>query len=171
VSSHDILFPADEIARRVRAMARDIAQGPTKPQIVVPVLAGAFVFAADLVRALADEGLSLPVEFLWLRSYGDKRSGSDVRTLVGPGEAARGRSVLLIDGVLDKGATLARATVLLREAGAVSVTTAVVVDKRLPEALLKADHAAFVDVHDFIIGYGMDDAGMSRALPYIGRVK
>ena len=69
------------------------------------------------------------------------------------------------------GATLARASVLLREAGAVSVTTAVVVDKRLPEALLKADHAAFVDVHDFIIGYGMDDAGMSRALPYIGRVK
>ncbi|HEV2653205.1 MAG TPA: phosphoribosyltransferase family protein [Rhizomicrobium sp.] len=170
MSTHDILFPADEIAQRVRAMARDIAQGP-KPQIVVPVLAGAFVFAADLVRALVDEGLSLPIEFLWLRSYGDKRSGSDVRTLVGPGDAVRGRSVLLIDGVLDKGATLARASVLLREAGAVSVTTAVVVDKRLPEALLKADHAAFVDVHDFIIGYGMDDAGMSRALPYIGKVK
>jgi hypoxanthine phosphoribosyltransferase len=169
VSTHDILFPADEIARRVRTLAHDIAKGP-RPQIVVPVLAGAFVFAADLVRALADEGLSLPIEFLWLRSYGDKRSGSDVRTLVGPGEAARGRAVLLIDGVLDKGATLAHASTLLREAGALSVMTAVVGDTRLPEALLKADHAAFADVHDFIIGYGMDDAGMSRALPYIGKV-
>jgi len=171
VKRYEVLFPAASIARRVEAIARSIAQGPEeRPQLIAPVLTGAFVFAADLARALAREGLSLPIEFLWLRSYGDKRVAGSVRTLVGPRETVMGRSVLLIDGVLDGGATLFEASTLLRRAGASTILTAVVVDKGRPGALLKADHAAFRNVSDFIVGYGMDDAGSARALPDIARV-
>jgi len=171
VSALDILFSEGEIAARVNALARQIASSPRRPDLMTGILVGAFVFAADLARALAREGLALPVEFLWLRSYGDAQTGGEVRTLVGPSERARGKRVLLVDGVLDHGTTLARAKSLLVEAGATSVVSAVVVDKRRAGALLTADHAAFEGVSDFIVGYGMDDAGASRALPYIGRVK
>jgi len=76
--------------------------------------------------------------------------------------------VLLLDGVLDRGNTIVKARALLKEAGAASVITAVAIDKLHPDALTHADHAMFQGVADFIVGYGMDDAGKSRGLPYIG---
>jgi hypoxanthine phosphoribosyltransferase len=170
VSRPDILFSETEIAARVNAMARTIASLPQRPEIMVGILAGAFVFAADLARALAREGLLIPVEFVWLRSYGDVRTGGEVRVLIGPADIARGRNVLIVDGVLDRGATLARAKDLLVEHGASSLVTAVAIDKLRSDALLKADHAAFAGVNGFIVGYGMDDGGTGRALPYIARV-
>ncbi len=171
MSAPEILFSEAEIAARVNALARRIAAAPQRPELMVGILVGAFVFAADLARALAREGLSLPVEFLWLRSYGDARSGDEVRALVGPTQGAQGKRVLLVDGVLDRGSTLAKAKALLAGAGAVSVVSAVAVDKLHAHALFTADYAAFEGVNGFIVGYGMDDAGAGRALPYIGRVK
>lgn len=168
--SPPVLFSEEQIAGRVAALADEIAAFEAPPEIVAPVLIGAFVFAADLLRALARAGLDLPLEFLWLRSYGDARKGGTMAVRAGPGEAVRDRHVLLIDGVLDRGDTLCKARDLLLAAGARAITTAVVVDKRLEDAALVADHACFTHVRDFITGYGMDDAGLSRGLPYIGKV-
>ena len=163
-----ILFAADEIAARVRALADEIAASGLKPDLAAPILSGAFVFAADLLRALSEKGLALPMEFLWLRSYGTERSSGEIRVLVGPSDKVRGRTVLLIDGVLDSGATLAKAKELLLEEGAGAVLTAVAVDKGI--AAVKADYACFSGVTDFIIGYGMDDGGAHRGLPYIASI-
>ena len=163
----EILFSEAEIAKRVAGLAREIA--PLKPDIAVPILAGAFVFAADLLRALAREGLSLPVEFLWLRSYNAQKAG-EISILSGPMENVRGNSVLLIDGVLDRGTTVVKARALLKEAGAKSVITAVAVDKLRPDAVAHADFAMFQGVSDFIVGYGMDEEGHNRGLPYIASV-
>ncbi|MGN6516820.1 MAG: phosphoribosyltransferase [Rhizomicrobium sp.] len=170
MSAHRILHSEAEIAARVDAVARAIVRAPQKPDFAVAILAGAFVFAADLLRALAREELSLPIEFLWLRSYAEKRVGGAVSILVGPTEKVRGKTVLLIDGVLDGGHTLAKARELLSGAEAASVITVVAVDKRRGDALLKADHALFAGTHGFLIGYGMDDAGTNRGLPYIADI-
>ncbi len=165
------LIDEQRIAERVDALAREIATAPERPDFATAILVGAFVFAADLVRALARQGLSLPIEFLWLRSYGANRSGSDeVAALVGPTENVRGRRVLLIDGVLDRGITIVKARELLLEAGARSVVTAVCIDKARPDSVARADYAAFTGVSGFLVGYGMDDAGNDRGLPYIARV-
>ena len=171
MSAFEILFSESEISARVSVLARQISSSPQRPELMAGVLVGAFVFAADLARALVREGLALPIEFLWLRSYGDARTGGDVQTLVGPTESARGKHVLLVDGVLDHGTTLAKAKALLMQAGAASVITAVVVDKLRTGALLQADHVAFKGVSEFIVGYGMDDAGAGRALPYVARIR
>jgi hypoxanthine phosphoribosyltransferase len=165
----DVLFTEAQIDARVNALANLIASDHDRPTLAAPILSGAFVFAADLLRALARKGLSLPVEFLWLRSYAHARAPSDqVSVLVAPGTAVRGSHVLLIDGVLDHGRTLETAKRLLVASEVRRITTAVAVDKRHDGALLQADHAAFTHVDRFIVGYGMDDAGMYRALPYIG---
>jgi hypoxanthine phosphoribosyltransferase len=171
VSAPEILFSADEIAARIRALARDIAAMPRPPDLIVGILVGAFVFVADLSRALSNEGLTLAIEFLWLRSYDGARDCGAVQTRMGPSQNVARRHVLLIDGVLDRGATLATAKALLREAGAASVATVVAVDKRRADALLVADHAAFTHVADFVVGYGMDDGETGRALPYIARIR
>jgi hypoxanthine phosphoribosyltransferase len=163
-----VLFSEAEIRARVASLADEISTVPNRPDQALPILVGAFVFAADLVRALDRCGLSLPVEFLQLRSYGDSRiSQNDVRILREAGNAVSGRHVLLIDGVLDHGHTMAKGRDLALEAGARRVTTVVAVDKRREDALLTADFAGFCDVREFIVGYGMDDAGRLRALPYI----
>jgi hypoxanthine phosphoribosyltransferase len=90
-----------------------------------------------------------------------------VAVLLAPGDSVAGRHVLLIDGVLDHGNTLQRAREIVLAAGARAVTTAVVVDKMRQTGLVRADFAAFTHVAKFIVGYGMDDAGRFRSLPYI----
>ncbi|MBN9588347.1 MAG: hypothetical protein BGN85_13445 [Alphaproteobacteria bacterium 64-11] len=165
-----VLYSAEDIATRLKALARTLAALPDRPQVAAPILVGAFVFAADLVRALAGEGVHLETEMIWLRSYGNARTGSALSVLAAPTEHVKGKHVLLIDGVLDRGHTMARATRLLLDAGAASVRTVVAVDKHHDDAVTKADYALYTGVKDFIVGYGMDDAGRYRALPYIGQV-
>ena len=166
----EILFSAEEIAARVQSLAREIAAIPQKPDIAMPILVGGFVFAADLVRALSNEGVHLEVEMLWLRSYGDKRAASAISMIAGPSEQITGRHVLVIDGVLDAGRTVKKAVSLIQAAGAASVRVVAMLDKQRPDRVAEADHVGFVIGNDFVIGYGMDDAGAYRALPYIGRI-
>lgn len=151
-------------------IARQIACAPLKPDVCMPVLVGGFVFAADLLRALSWEGVPLDVEMIWLRSYGDKRVASAVSMIAGPSEQIAGRHVLVVDGVLDAGRTVAKAMSLILAAGAASVQVAVMLDKQRPQAVAKADYVGFKIGNDFVIGYGMDDAGHYRGLPYIGKV-
>src|SRR5579863_6141296 len=166
----EILFSAEEIAARVQSLAREIAAVPQKPDVAMPILVGGFVFAADLVRALSKEGVDLAVEMLWLRSYGDKRVAGAVSMIAGPSEQIAGRHVLVIDGVLDAGRTIKKAVSLIQAAGAASVRVVAMLDKQRPDRVAEADHVGFVIGNDFVIGYGMDDAGAYRALPYIGRI-
>src|SRR5262249_52989565 len=121
----------------------------------------------DLLRALAREGLDLETEFMWLRSYGRSQAPGDVTVLKAPSEVVRGRTVLLIDGVLDRGLTLARAKELLDEVGVGSIVSVVVVVKRYPKPAFHADHALFEAGEEFLFGYGMDCGGTGRGLPDI----
>jgi hypoxanthine phosphoribosyltransferase len=168
VTDRDIvLYREDEIATRVKDIARDIARSGFAPEIAVPILAGAFVFAGDLLRALSREGLFLKTDFVWLRAYGRHQSAGEVKVLIGPGEIVRGRRILLIDGVLESGATAARAAQLLREAGAAETRFAVAVKKPHRAPAIAADHACFTAGPEFLFGYGMDIAGEGRGLPDI----
>ena len=166
----DVLFTAEQIQDRVRTVARQIAGAPLVPDVAMPVLVGGFVFAADLLRALSWEGVAMDVEMIWLRSYGDKRVASAISMIAGPSEQIAGRHVLVIDGVLDAGRTIAKAVSLISAAGAASVQVAVILDKQRPDAVAKADYVGFSIGNDFVVGYGMDDAAKFRGLPYIGKV-
>jgi hypoxanthine phosphoribosyltransferase len=162
-----IIFNENQIALRVKQVAAEIALRPARPEIAMPILVGAFVFAADLLRELARHELQLETEFIWLRSYGASNTPGALEVLKRPGESVRGRNVLLIDGVLDRGATLARARSLLQEAGASGIISAVAVIKAAPQPLFHADYALFTAGAEFLYGYGMDRAGRDRGLPDI----
>ncbi|MBB4658593.1 phosphoribosyltransferase [Parvularcula dongshanensis] len=167
------LFTPEQIAARTDALAGEIIERLGTDFILAPVLTGGFVFAADLVRALVRHGADPQVDFVQLASYGDARSSSGlvrvIKDFTGPVE---GRTVLLVDDVLDSGRSLAHASRILEDKGVKRAWIAVAVDKQATRAAhVTADFAAFTAPGDaFLVGYGMDDAGGKRGLPYIGVV-
>ena len=168
---YHVLVGEEEIRTRIESLADEILAMPHRPDMAAVVLAGAFVFAADLLRALARKAASLPCEFFWLSSYGAGRSGAEVVTVrAGAGAAVKGRHVLVMDDICDSGRTLAKACALLRAAGAQAVATAVAVERGRSDAVMTADFAAFRGLEGFLVGYGLDDAGGARGLPFIARV-
>ena len=169
----EVLFSAVEIADRVEAMADAIVADLGETMIAVPILTGAFVFAADLVRALWHRGADLSVMPIRLRSYGASLSAESRPVLAMPLDTRiDGRAVLLIDGVCDVGHTLEAAIAHVRDRGAARVATAVMIDKPVRRAAaVTPDHAGFRIEDLFVVGYGMDAGGTLRHLPYIGVVR
>lgn len=172
-SDVDVIFSASRIEARLEELAREIAAHDLDRLLVVAVLKGSFVFAADLIRALHRAGLAPEVDFLTLSSYKKSRTSSGrVEILRDLDLAVEGRNVLLVDDVLDSGRTLVFAKDLISARGAKSISTCVLLDKTVPRAVdVKADFSAFQCPDEFVVGYGMDVAHRYRELPFVGRVK
>jgi hypoxanthine phosphoribosyltransferase len=169
----DVLFSASEIAARVDALAREIvAREPLEPLVVI-ILKGSFVFAADLIRALELHGVSSQVDFITLSSYGaGTESRGHVELTHDLSEDVAGRPVLIIDDILESGRTLDFASRLLRDRGAASVRTCLLLDKPARRAVaIEADYVGFRIEPEFVVGYGLDLAHKYRGLPYIGVVR
>jgi len=168
----EVLFSSDAIAERIDALARGIRQSGHQSILVVPILKGSFVFAADLMRAMHRAGLAPEVDFLSLASYGEaERSSGTVRIVRDIESDVRGRDVLIVDDILESGRTLAFAKSLLEQRGAAQVKTCVLLDKQVPRAVsITADFAAFECPAEFVVGYGMDLAHRYRELPFVGRL-
>jgi hypoxanthine phosphoribosyltransferase len=168
-----VLYDAPSIATRNNEMAHEIATAGYVDLLVVSILKGSFIFAADLIRALHTVGLSPEVEFLSLSSYaaGTESSGK-VKVLRDIETDVAGRDVLLIDDILESGRTLAFAKELMRMRGAHRVGVAVMLEKpgKLAQPL-KADHVGFSCPDLFVVGYGMDVGHAFRELPFVGVVE
>lgn len=168
-----IRFSAAEIARRVDEMAAELAGKLAPDTLVVSVLKGSFVFAADLIRALSRAGANWSMDFLTLSSYGTgTETSGNVRIVRDIVDDVRGRDVLLVDDILESGLTLSFAKNLLLERGARRVSICTLLDKPAKRrAKLEADFVGFHAGDEFLVGYGLDWAHRFRGLPYIGVVE
>ncbi len=165
------LFTAEQIAERNKALAAQIAAGPIKDLLVIAILKGSFIFAADLIRALHDTGLAPEVEFITLSSYGTGTVSRGVKIIKDIDSDVHDRDVLLIDDILESGRTLRFAKELLYERGARHVSIAVLLDKSVKrEEDLNPDFVGFECPDYFVVGYGMDVAYAFRELPFVGIV-
>src|SRR5919112_4621350 len=165
-----ILFDEETIAARNEDIARAVAGANPDNLLVVAVLKGSFMFAADLIRALHRAGLSPQVEFIHLSSYrkGTVSSGQ-VAILRDVESDVRGRDVLLVDDILESGRTVTFAKDLLMARGAKSVKTAVLLEKPGKRAVqIHPDYVGFTCPDVFVVGYGMDVAHSYRQLPFVG---
>ncbi|WP_420407391.1 hypoxanthine phosphoribosyltransferase [Hoeflea sp.] len=168
----DPLFSSEDIAKRNHSMAAEIASNPKKNLLVISVLKGSFIFAADLIRALHAVGLEPEVEFITLSSYGKGTTSQGVKIIKDIDSDVQDRDVLLIDDILESGRTLRFARDLMYERGAKNVDIAVLLDKRSRrEGSLDADYVGFECPDYFVVGYGMDVAYAFRELPFVGVVK
>jgi len=166
------LFSAERISERVEELAREIAAARLNDLIIVAVLKGSFIFAADLIRALHRHGLEPEIDFMFLASYGTgTHSSGEVEVLREVESKLEGRDVVIVDDILDSGRTLAFAKAFLEACGAGSVRTCVLLDKQVPRAAAIApDFTGFRCPPVFVVGYGMDLAHRYRELPFIGQV-
>lgn len=162
-----LISPA-EIATRVAALAQQIdSELPPGPITVVGVLRGAFVFMADLVRAMSRP---LTCDFLGVRSYGDATVSSGVVEITSDlSSPLTGRQVLLIEDIVDTGLTLKYLLDVLGARGPAGLYTCALLSKptrRLTE--VRVDFVGFEVPDKFVVGYGMDAGQLYRNLPYIG---
>jgi hypoxanthine phosphoribosyltransferase len=168
-----VLFDAETLAARVSALAIDIVADMGKTPLIIPVLKGSFIFAADLLRALHHAGAVPEMDFISLSSYGAGRVSRGEVTILRDTEAEiAGRDVLIVDDILESGRTLAFAKDLMAARQARSVKTCVLLDKPGKLAVqMKADFTGFQCPDKFVIGYGMDVAHAYRQLPFVGVVE
>lgn len=177
-----VLIPQAALQRRIRELARLLAERyPSEAEVVVtPVLTGAFMFAADLGRALAAAStIDVRYEFAKTSTYGASlgAGGAQRRVQIDlqPADVV-GRAMLLVDDILDHGFTLAALRDRMARWGVRSVQVCVLLDKQLtdPPARTLAQRAkAAPDLVGFripdvwVAGYGLDAAGALRHLPCI----
>ena len=165
-----VLYDEATLAQRNQELAQAIADAGYENLLVIAVLKGSFVFAADLLRALYRAGVKLEVEFMSLSSYGSgTKSTGHVRVLRDVEEEVKGRDVLLIDDILESGRTLAFAKDLLSDRGANRVDVAVLLDKpgkRIAD--IEGEYVGFACPDKFVVGYGMDKAHSYREVPFVG---
>lgn len=168
----EILIDEGGIAQAVVRLADRLSARLRPDCVCVCLLTGGIWFSADLMRALTRKGLSLAFDALWLSSYGDGQTSQDMLLRADLQRPVERRQVLIIDDILDTGASLKFAVDHCRRAGAMDVLTTVFARKpaHLASGVVRdfeADFVAWEAPDRFLVGYGLDRAGLDRGLPYI----
>lgn len=172
-----VLIPQQQIARRVAELARMITADHSPPRLsgpagvtIVPVLTGAMIFCGDLIRQIP---LAMQIGLMTVSSYpGQSVSSQGAQVVAQQLGDVNGRHVLLVDDILDSGQTVRLVQSVLRERGAASVRTCVLLRKDRPATRdISIDYVGF-DIPDvFVVGYGLDFNNYYRNLPDIVTLK
>ncbi len=174
--ARDILLASEEIAdaKTVQASLDRLGQEISDAlhdrfPLVLPVMGGAIVFAGQLLPRL---DFPLEFDYLHVTRYRGKTQGGAVEWRVLPGKSVAGRTVLVIDDILDEGETLYAVRQKLLEMGAARVHTAVLADKEIQSKKpIQADFVGLKVPNRFVFGCGMDAYGLWRNLPEIRALK
>jgi hypoxanthine phosphoribosyltransferase len=166
----EVLVTEEELMARIEELADALAPSLQGDWSAVSILIGATPFTSDLMKALARRNIHPVLDVIWLESYRDARESSGrVVVRADLGRSVEGRGVLLLDDVFDTGRTLAFAKAHLLAKGAREVITCALTQKPwAPRGEDGVDFCAFDSPGRYLVGYGMDDAGKYRGLPYIG---
>ena len=163
VGATEVELALDSLASRITDALAD------RFPIALCIMGGAVVFAGQLLPRL---GFPLEFDYLHATRYRDGTRGGEIEWSVLPRKAMSGRSVLLLDDILDEGHTLAAAKVKLLELGAAEVKIAVLADKDIGrDKPVAADFVGLTLPNRYVLGMGMDAYGLWRNLPAIYALK
>jgi hypoxanthine phosphoribosyltransferase len=162
-----VVYSEEEIARRVTEMGHEIAQvySDEDDLLVLGLLKGSFIFLADLVRAI---DRPLHVDFLQASSYGSgKVSTGRVELVYDPEADLEGRSVILVEDIVDSGNTMNRLIPILEARKPKSLEICALLHKRITTLVKQPRWVGFDAPSEFLIGYGLDYSENFRHVPYI----
>jgi hypoxanthine phosphoribosyltransferase len=166
----DLVCSEQEVGRAVERVAAEItARLADANPLVLSVMGGAVVFTGRLLPLLH---FPLELDYLHVTRYDGRTRGSEVRWKAGPRTDIRGRTLLVVDDILDEGDTLAAVRERLLADGAAVFFSAVFADKDIGRA--KPIRADFVGVRvpdRYVFGFGMDINEYWRNLPAIYALK
>lgn len=162
------LVNSDQIEKALKNMATAIHSDlKDENPIVLCVMIGGVVLTGKLLTLL---DFPLQVDYIHASRYGNETVGSQLKWVVKPRQSLKGRTVLIVDDILDHGITLAGIVEYCREQGARAVKTAVLVEKQVDRpalAVQKADYTGVIVENHYLYGYGMDYQGYLRNAPGI----
>lgn len=159
-----------EIKRRVKAVAEQINHDMAgKNPLLLAVLNGAFVFAADLMRELT---IPCEISFVKLASYQGVTSSGTVKEVIGINENLAGRTIIIVEDIVESGLTMKRMieSIGTRNPASVHICTLLLKPDRL-QVPLDIEYVAFRIPNDFILGYGLDYDQQGRQLRDIYTLK
>jgi len=165
-----VIISEVELQTRVVELGADLARdlGRERP-ILVGVLQGAFLFMADLIRATPIE---LTTDFIGVASYAGGKSSGQVRIVSDLSVSIEGRTVVIVEDIVDTGLTLTYLKRTLEARHPRSLRVCVLVDKverRTVDVAL--DYVGFTIPNVFVVGYGFDYEGLYRNLPYVAALE
>ena len=163
------LISQNQLQQRITALAQEISKDHPNGVHMVCVLKGAFMFLADLVRAMTCE---VTLDFMAVSSYGlSTRSSGQVRVLKDLDTAVDGRSVIIVEDIVDTGLTLTYLQAVLRARGPRTLKTACLLSKpSRRQTDVQVDYVGFTIDDLFVVGYGLDSGERYRNLPYLAVV-
>ncbi|GIZ51828.1 hypoxanthine-guanine phosphoribosyltransferase [Noviherbaspirillum aridicola] len=168
------IFDAAAVQQAVDRVARQLNErfdkddAPAFP-LVLGVMGGAVVFCGQLLTRLT---FALEFDYMHVTRYGSKDQGGKIEWKVIPRSNVEGRTVIVLDDILDEGETLAHVKERLFDMGAKDVVLAVFADKDIGKAKpVTADYIGLTLPNKFVVGYGMDAYGYWRNLPGIWAIK
>jgi hypoxanthine phosphoribosyltransferase len=166
-----VLITGGRIHRRIAALAKEIRRDfPGEPLHLVSVLKGGVFFLTDLARSIPGE---VSFDFIAVSSYGQNtKSSGQVRLTRDLDSSIEGKTVIVVEDILDTGMTLQYLLRLFQQRKPKHLRVAVLLDK--PErriAPVRADYVGFSIPNEFVVGYGLDYAERYRNLPYVGVLK
>lgn len=168
----DVMISEQEIKKRVRALAEQIASdtqtAPGSELLIVGILNGAVIFLSDLARHMPPE-LEVKLDFMAVSSYGDStKSSGAVRIVKDLGSDIEGKDVLIVEDIIDTGLTLSYLLEAIQARKPARLRTCALLDKyERREKAVKVDYCGFKIPDAFVVGYGLDYAGRWRHLPAI----
>ena len=163
----------EQIAKDVQQVAKQIsADYKDKEPLFVVVLNGAFVFAADLIRAL-DDDIRCEETFIRVSSYYGMQTTGQLQFIVPLQQVVENRDVIIVEDIVDTGLTIHQLKAHLRGLGATSVRVATMLFKpnKLEFEDAKPDYVGHEISDEFVIGYGLDFDGFVRNLDAVYKVK
>jgi len=164
------LFTADQIQQRVRELADAISRDyEGKDILAIGLLRGAFLFFADLVRAIR---VPLSVDFIVSESYVKSESTGEVKVHCDIREDPSGKDVLLVEDITDSGISLSHIRERILSRGPKSLRICTFLDKKEKRVVdVPLDYIGYTAPDKFVVGYGMDYENKFRNLPYIAIFK
>ncbi len=166
----ELLYPQDMLDKKIKEMGQQISEDyADKNPILIGVLKGCVVFLADLIRSIS---IPIEMEFIHASSYAQGRvSNNNVATYGGADIPLTGRHLLIVEGVVDSGQTIAAIIDHLKLQEPASIEIVTLLDKptcRTTEVDVK--YVGFDAGKNFVIGFGLDESQRYRNLPFIGKV-
>ena len=168
----NVMFTAEQVAARVAKIAAEINKDYAGHQVTfICALKGAVIFMADLVRLV---NLDSRMEFIRVSSYGNKAESSGDIRLDAPLEVdLKGKHVILVDDIVDRGYTAKWLQDYMKEFSPATVRLCALLDKpeRRQAKGVEIEYLGFTIPDKFVVGYGLDYSQRYRQLPYIGWVE
>lgn len=162
ITNEEISFAIDHVAQQINDDFLD------ETPLFLGVLNGAFIFASELIQRF---DTSCEVSFVKLASYEGTQTTHQVNELIGLNESIDGKSIVIVEDIVDTGNTIEKLKSILKEKGAKRVKIATLLFK--PDAYkkdIKIDYVGIRIPNDFVVGYGLDYDGLGRNIKHLYKI-